>query len=116
MSRFSKLVKGKGKPQLSESLNGFIVSLCTLPQLQKAQLPLLRPNNLQLCRTMHEVVSICLRNKFPLVRLLDKVFVTLFLRKPDGIFLCLESDFLALHKVCTGLPSHQRVLPSVSLG
>lgn len=83
----------------------------TLPSI-----PLLRPNMLQLLIAPQKVISIGLRDNFPTVRLLDKVFVSLLLRKPDSILLALEVQMCALHEISRGLPSHQRILPSVAFG
>lgn len=77
---------------------------------------LLCPHNLELLRYMGKVVGIGLGNKLPLVRLLHKVFIALLVRKGDGILLGLELDPVTVHEVGRRLPSHKRVLPSMSLG
>jgi hypothetical protein len=79
-------------------------------------IPLLRPNMLQLLIAPQKVIRIRLRNNLPTIRLLNKVFITLLLCKPDGVLLALEVQMCALHEISRGLPSHQRVLPSVAFG
>jgi len=79
-------------------------------------IPLLRPNMLQLLVTPQKVVRVRLREDLPAIRLLDKVFISLLLRKPDGVLLALEVEMCALHEIGRGLPAHQRILPSVALG
>jgi len=64
---------------------------------------------------VHEVVGVCLGNELALIGLLDKVFVSLFLRKQNGVLLGLEVDESALHDIARGLPAHERVFPSVTL-
>jgi hypothetical protein len=73
------------------------------------------PNDLELFRHVCKVVCIYLGGKHSLLWFLNKVLVALLLSKRNCLFLCVEADALALHKVCTGLPAHQRVFPSVSL-
>lgn len=70
---------------------------------------------LELLRLMKEVVCISFGNKPTLIRLLNKVFIALFLSKGNGILLRLELQMGALHVVCRRLPTHQRVLPPVAL-
>lgn len=76
---------------------------------------LLRPHLLQFLGTVHKLIRIRLWNYPPLIRLLHKVLVTLLVRKSDGIVLRREVQVCALHEVCTRLPSHKWVLPSVAL-
>lgn len=64
---------------------------------------------------VHEVVGICLGNELALIGFLNKVFVSLLLRKQDGVLLGFEVDVSALHDIARGLPAHERVLPSVAL-
>lgn len=77
---------------------------------------LFRSDDLELLGAVCEVVGVCLGHKLPLVRLLHKVFVALLVRKVDGVLLRLELYPVAIHEVCRRLPSHQLVLPPVSLG
>ena len=63
---------------------------------------------------VHEVVGVCLGNEFAFIGLLNKVFVSLLLRKQDGVLLRLEVNVSALHEITRGLPAHERVLPSVT--
>ena len=70
---------------------------------------------LELLRAMHEVVRIRLRNYSSLVRLLDKVLVSLLLSKVYGIVSRCKIQVRSLQVVRRRLPSHQRILPSVSL-
>lgn len=76
---------------------------------------LLRPNLLQLLRTVHKLVCICLGNHLPLIWLLHEKLITLLVGKSNGILLGLEVEVCALHEIGTALPAHQRVFPSVTL-
>jgi len=62
-----------------------------------------------------EVVGISLRDEAALIRLLNKVLISLLLGKSNGILLRLELEARALHAIGGRLPSHQRVLPAVTL-
>ena len=64
---------------------------------------------------MHEVVRIRFRNHSSLVRLLHKIFVSLFLSKVNGIVSRYKVQVRSLQVVRRRLPSHQRILPPVSL-
>ena len=64
---------------------------------------------------MHEVVRIRFRNNPSLVRLLHKILVSLLLSKVYGIVPRCKVQVRALQVVRGRLPSHQRILPSVSL-
>lgn len=75
----------------------------------------LRSNDLQLLIAPKEVVGICLRQNLPFVRFLHKILVPLLLCEADRVFLALKIDMCALYKIGRGLPTNQRVLPSVSL-
>lgn len=63
---------------------------------------------------MNEVVSIGLGHETALIRLLDKVFIALLLRKIDGVLLRLELQVGSLHAISRRLPAHERVLPTVA--
>jgi len=77
---------------------------------------LLRPHNLQLSRYMCEIIGIRLWHEPPLLRLLHKILVSLFLGKSNGIFFGCKRHTMTLHKVATALPSHQWILPPVTFG
>jgi hypothetical protein len=77
---------------------------------------LLRPYNLELARNVCEEVSVGLGDEFALVGLLYKVLIALLVGEVDGIFLALELDPVAVHKIGRRLPSHQLVLPPMALG
>lgn len=79
-------------------------------------LSLLRPHLLHFPGYMHELVRICLRYNTSLIWLLHKILIPLLVCKQDGVFLVLEVEMCALHKVCAGLPTHERILPAMSLG
>lgn len=74
--------------------------------VQTQPLLLLRPNMLQLLITPQKIIRIRLRDNLPPVRLLHKVFVSLFLCKLDGVLLTLEVEMCALHEIGRGLPAH----------
>lgn len=63
---------------------------------------------------MNKVIRVGLGGKPTLIRLLDKEFISLLLRKPDGVLLGLEIQIGALHAVCRRLPADKRVLPPVT--
>jgi hypothetical protein len=77
---------------------------------------LLGPYDLELSRNVSEEVGIRLGHELPLVRLLHKVLVTLFVGEVDGVLFGLELYPVAVHEVGRRLPAHKRVLPSVALG
>lgn len=68
----------------------------------------------ELLGLVDEVVGIGLGHEAALVRLLDKVLVTLLLGKSDGVFLRLELQVGALHAIGRRLPAHEGVLPTVT--
>lgn len=70
---------------------------------------------LELLGLVVEVVGVGLGNKSALVGLLNEIFVSLLLREHDGVLLRLELQVGALHAIGRRLPSHQRVLPAVTL-
>jgi hypothetical protein len=76
---------------------------------------LLRPHRLQLLRTVHKLRRIRLRDKPPLIRLLNVILIPLLIRKQNSVFFRLERQLRALHTVARRLPAHQGVLPSVAL-
>lgn len=78
--------------------------------------PLFRPHLLQLARAVDELGGVSLRDDLALVGLLNEVLVALLVGEVDGVLLGLEVEAGALHVVCAGLPAHERVLPSVTLG
>ena len=49
---------------------------------------------------MHKIVGIGFRHDFPLVRLLHKIFVALFLSESNSILLVLEIQVGTLQEVC----------------
>jgi hypothetical protein len=63
-----------------------------------------------------EVVGICLGHELADVGFLDEVLVALLVGKVDGILLGLELYSVAVHEIGRRLPSHERVLPTVTLG
>lgn len=65
---------------------------------------------------MQEVVRIRLWQDPPLVWFLYIILITLLIGKVDSVFLCLEFNGHTLHEVGRGLPAHEGVLPSVTLG
>lgn len=69
----------------------------------------------QLLRRVKEVICVGLWRKFAGVGFLDKVFVSLFLGEVNCILLPLEVDVRTLHEVPGRLPTHQRILPAVTL-
>lgn len=69
---------------------------------------------LELTRRVDEVVCVRLGHEPTLIWLLNEVFVSLLLRKPDGLVLCPEVDMGALHAIRRRLPANEGVLPSVS--
>lgn len=70
---------------------------------------------LELSSLVHEVVGISLGDDPAHIGLLDKVFVALLLGKGNGVLLRLELEVGALHAIGRRLPTHQRVLPTVTL-
>jgi len=78
--------------------------------------PLLRPHLLQLAGAVSELRSVRLEHALSLVGLLHEVLVALLVGKVDRVLLSVEVQAGALHIVCAGLPAHERVLPSVTLG
>lgn len=68
----------------------------------------------ELLGLVDEVVGIGLGHEATLVRLLDKVFVTLLLGESDSVFLRLELQVGALHAIGRRLPAHEGVLPAVA--
>lgn len=76
---------------------------------------LLGADVLELLGAVHEVVGVCFGDDPALVRLLDKVLVALLVGEVDGIVLGLEVEVCALHEIGRGLPTHQGVLPAVTL-
>lgn len=85
------------------------------PPLPSFRFPsLLRPNMPQRLRAMHKIIRISLRHHLPLIRLLHKVLIPLFLRKHDRSLSTLEIQMRALHHIARRLPAHQRVFPSVA--
>ena len=69
---------------------------------------------LQLLRAVQKVIGVCLGHDLPVIVLLHKVLIALFLSKVDGVFLTFEIDMRALEIICGGLPSHQWILPPVA--
>ena len=49
---------------------------------------------------MHEIVGVGFRHDFPLVRLLHKIFIALFLSEPNSILFVLEVQMGTLEEVC----------------
>ena len=78
--------------------------------------PLFRSDDLQFLGAVREVVGVSLRYELPLIGLLHKILVSLLVSKVDGILLRFELYPVTLHVISRRLPSHQWVLPSVSLG
>jgi len=76
---------------------------------------LFRPDMLQLLGGVKEVVRVGFGRELARVGLLNEVLVALLLGEVDGVLLGLEVDVSPLHEVGGRLPSHQRVLPSVTL-
>lgn len=70
---------------------------------------------LELLGLVNKVVCVRLRNNLALIRLLNKVLVTLLLREENGVFLGLEVQVGALHDIGRRLPAHKGILPSVAL-
>lgn len=79
-------------------------------------IPLFRPDMLELPCRVQEVVGVGLGADLARVWLLYEVLVTLLLGERNGVLLAVEVDVGPLHEVARGLPTHQRVLPSVTLG
>ena len=77
---------------------------------------LFRPHLLQFARAVDELSGVGLGNSLALVGLLHKVLVALLVGEVDRVLLGVEVETGALHHVGTGLPAHERVLPSVALG
>jgi len=67
--------------------------------LKFLDIPLLRPDYLQLLRVMYEVIRVCLWYEPPLIRLLHKVFISLLLCETNRILLRIEVQNFALHEV-----------------
>ena len=63
---------------------------------------------------MNKLIRVSLGSELALVRLLDEIFIALFVGEPDGILFGLEAQMSALHEVATALPAHQRVFPPVA--
>lgn len=63
---------------------------------------------------MNKIVCVRLGSKSTLIRFLDKEFISLLLRKPDGVFLGLKVQIGALHAVCRRLPADKSILPPVT--
>lgn len=70
---------------------------------------------LELLWAMHKVVRIGFGNKPSLIWFLHKVFVSLLLGKVNGVVSRCKIQVCSLQIVGRRLPSHQRVLPSMSL-
>ena len=58
-----------------------------------------RSNMLQRLWTVHEIVGIGFWHKFPLVWLLHKVLVSLFLGEENGVLFAFEVDMRSLHEI-----------------
>lgn len=81
----------------------------------KARTKLFGLDVLELLWLVEEVIGVSLRHKFAHIRLLNKIFVALFLCERDCILLGLEFQMGALHSVGGRLPTHQGIFPSVTL-
>ena len=55
---------------------------------------------------MHEIVRVSFRHNSPLVWLLHKVLIALFLSEPYRIFFTLEVEMGPLQKIRGRLPAH----------
>lgn len=74
-------------------------TLFCIVMLKFLDIPLLRPDYLQLLRVMYEVIRVCLWYEPPLIRLLHKVFISLLLCETNRILLRIEVQNFALHEV-----------------
>ena len=90
-------------------------SFTYIKNIDKSMHRSLGPDMLELLWRVKKVIRIRFDNKLALVGFLHKILVTLSLRKPDGIFFGLEVEMRSLHAIGRRLPSHQWVLPSVTL-
>lgn len=77
--------------------------------------PSFRRYLLERLRAMQKIVRIGFGNEPSLVGLLHKVFVSLLLSKVNGVIPRCKVQVCSLQIVGRGLPSHQRILPSMSL-
>lgn len=90
--------------------------LHSLSKQKSAHHTLLRADVLEFAGAEEEVVGVSLGGELAGVGLLHEELVALLLSKVNSILLSLEAEMCALHVVARRLPSHQRVLPAVTLG
>jgi hypothetical protein len=77
---------------------------------------LFRADVLQLTSAVEEVIGVSLWRELAGVGLLHEIFVALLLGEVNGVLLALEVEICALHEVSRRLPSHQWILPPMTLG